>query len=92
VIRSFVNFVALVGFTLILPFFCAAAWGWGSADEQWLMKAAFCVLSPFCLDLWYIILSRLVFRRRSSYLVQFMIFVVGYSGVFFLLKSGMVRF
>jgi hypothetical protein len=67
--------------------------GLGSADEKWLMKAAFCVLSSFCLDLWCIILSHLVFRRRSSYLVQFLIFVLGYAGIFMMLKSGgMLRF
>jgi hypothetical protein len=77
---------------LMLPFFCAAAWFWGSADERWLMKVCFCVLSPFCLDFWYLILSNLVLRRRASYVLQFMIFVFGYTRVFFLLKSGMVRF
>jgi hypothetical protein len=35
-IRSLINFVVLVGFTLTLPLFCIAAWGWGSKDEQWL--------------------------------------------------------
>jgi hypothetical protein len=92
VIRSFINFVVLLGFTLMLPFFCIAAWGWESEDEKWLMKVAFCVLSPFCADLWYILLSHLVFRRRSSYLMQFVIFVLAYAGIFLLLKSGMVTF
>jgi len=55
------------------------------------MKVAFCVLGPFCLDFWYLLLWHLVLRRESSYFVQLMIFVLGYSGVFFLLKSGMVR-
>lgn len=91
-IRSLINFVALVGFTLMLPFFCAAAWGWGSTDEKWLMKVAFCVLGPFCLDFWYLIFRHLVLRKDSSYLVQFLIFLLGYAGIFFLLKSGMVRF
>jgi hypothetical protein len=91
-IRSLTNFVVMVGFTLMLPVFGFMAWGWGSADERWLMKVCFCVLSPFCLDFWYLILSNLVLRRRASYLMQFMIFVLGYSGVFLLLKSGMVAF
>jgi hypothetical protein len=81
-IRSLINLGVLVGFTLTLPFLCVAAWGWGSADEKWLMKVAFCVLGLFCADLWYILLSHLVFRRRSSYLAQFLIFVLGYAGVF----------
>src|SRR5437016_43229 len=81
VIRSFINVMALVGFTLLLPVACFAAWGWGSADERWLMKVAFCVLGPFCLDFWYLILWHLVLRRESSYFVQLMIFVFGYVGV-----------
>jgi hypothetical protein len=32
-IRSLTNFVVMLGFTLMLPFFCFAAWGWGSADS-----------------------------------------------------------
>jgi hypothetical protein len=91
-IRSLMNFLAFNAFVLLLPVACFAAWGWGSPDEKWLMKVAFCALGPFCLDFWYLIVTHLVVRRQSSYLVQFMIFVLGYSGVFFLLKSGMVRF
>ena len=85
-------FNLLVGFTLMLPFFCGAAWFWGSADEKWLMKAALCVLSPFCLPFWYLIFRHIVLRKDSSYLVQFMIFVFGYAGIFLLLKSRMVAF
>lgn len=91
-IRSLINFVVLLGFTLTLPVFCAAAWVWGSDDEKWLMKVLFCVLSPFCTDLWYLILWHLVLRRKSSYFVQFLIFLLGYAGIFLLLKSGLVRF
>jgi hypothetical protein len=91
-LRSLTNFVVLIGFTLMLPLFCAAAWGWGSEDEKWLMKVVFCVLSPFCADLWYIVLSHIVLRRRSSYLMQFVIFVLGYAGIFLLLKFRTVAF
>jgi hypothetical protein len=91
-IRSLTNFMVLIGFTLLLPVACIAAWSWGSEDEQWLMKVAFCVLSPFCADLWYILLSHLVLRRRSSYLVQFVIFVLGYAVIFLLLKFRTVPF
>ena len=91
-IRSFVNFVVLVGFTLALPLFCVAAFGWGSADDKSVMKVLFCVLAPFCADLWYLVLWHLVLRRESSYLVQFVIFVGGYAGIFLILASGMVRF
>jgi hypothetical protein len=91
-IRALLNFLAFNLFVLFLPLLAFAAWGWGSDDEKWLMRTAFCALSPFCACLWYILLSHLVFRRRSSYLVQFLIVVLGYAGVFFLLKSGVVRF
>lgn len=90
--RSLLNFLALNAFILLLPLFCFAAWLRGSEDERWLMKVAFCVLSPFCACLWYILLSHLVFRRRSSYLMQFLIFVFGYAGVFLLLRSGVITF
>jgi hypothetical protein len=91
-IRSLMNFLAFNAFVLLLPVACFAAWGWGSTDERWLMKVCFCVLGPFCADFWYIILFNLVLRRRSSYLMQFMIFVLGYAGIFLLLKSHMVAF
>lgn len=88
-IRSFVNFMLLVGFTLMLPLFCGAAWLWGSRDEKWLMRVAFCVLSPFCAVMWYIVASHLVLHRKSSYLIQFLVFV-GMAGVVFLLLQGRV--
>ena len=90
-LRGLINFMALVGFTLMLPFFCAAAWVCGSADEKWLMKVALCALGPFCLNFWYLIFRHIVLRKDSSYVTQFLIFVLGYAAVFFLLKSGMVR-
>jgi len=86
--RSLINFVVLLGFTLTLPVFCAAAWLWGSEDEKWLMKVLFCVLSPFCMDLWYLILWHLVLRRKSNYFVQFLIFVLGYAEITSLSQSA----
>jgi len=56
------------------------------------MKVAFCALRSFCLEFWYHISRHIVLRKDSSYLVQFLIFVIGYAGVFFLLSPGMVRF
>ncbi len=91
-IRSLMNFLAFNAFVLLLPLACFAAWGWGSSDEKFLMKAAFCVLSPFCADLWYILLSHLVFRRRSSYLMQALIIIGGYAVIALLLKEGMIAF
>jgi hypothetical protein len=91
-IRSLMSFLAFNAFVLLLPVACFAAWGWGSPDEKWLMKVAFCALSPFCLDFWYLIFRHIVLRKNSNYLVQFMILVLGYSGIFLLLKSRMVAF
>ena len=88
-IRSFINLVVLVGFTLMLALFCGAAWLWGSRDEQWLMMAAFCVLSPFCAVMWYNVASHLVLHRKSSYLIQFLVFV-GMAGVAFLLLQDRI--
>jgi hypothetical protein len=91
-IRSLKNFLAFNAFVLLLPVACFGAWGWGSPDEKWLMRFAFCALGPFCLDFWYLIFQHIVLRKDSSYLVQFVIFVLGYAGIFLMLKSGMVRF
>jgi hypothetical protein len=89
-IQSAVNFVVLIGLTLLLPLFCMAAWLWGSKDEQWLMKVLFCVLSPFCACLWYILLSHLVLARRSSYLIQFLVFIGTTVLVILILNAGVV--
>jgi hypothetical protein len=91
-IRGFLNFLAFGSFVLFLPVFCLLAWGWGSEDERFLMKAALCTLGPFCAVMWYILMSHLVFRRKSSYLVQFVILVAGYGGIFLLLRSGVIAF
>jgi hypothetical protein len=91
-IRGLTNFAVLVGFTLMLPFFCAAAWLWGNEDERILMKIAGCVLSPFTAVLWYILLSHLIFHRRSSYLVQFLVFLCSATGIVILIRSGVITF
>jgi hypothetical protein len=91
-IRSLINFVALVGFTLLLPVFGLMAWGWGSSDERLLMKIAFCALSPLWACVWYVLISRLVFYRPASYLVQFLIVIFGYCMIVVLIKSRMVTF
>jgi len=91
-IRGLTNFAVLVGFTLMLPFFCAAAWRWGNADERILMTIAGCVLAPFTAVLWYILLSHLILHRRSSYLVQFLIFLCSAAGVVMLIRNGVITF
>ncbi len=90
--RSLMNFLAFNAFVLLLPVACFAAWGWGSPDEKWLMKLAFCVLAPFCADFWYLILMHLVLRRESSYLVQIAIIIGGYASIFFLLRERIITF
>jgi hypothetical protein len=87
-IRGIGNFLATAAFVLLLPFFCFAAWRWGSPDEQWLMKAAFCVLSPLCVAMWYGLIS----GRRFSYLVQILLIVLGYVGVYWRIKVRTVTF
>jgi len=88
--RSAVNFVVLLASTLLLPLFCFAAWR--SPDEQWLMKVLGCILSPFCAVLWYIIVSHLLLRRRSSYFVQFVIFCLTAYGVWCVVGTGRLTF
>jgi hypothetical protein len=91
-IRSLLNFLAFNLFVLLLPLFCVAAWGWGSPDEQWLMKVAFCVLGPFCAAIWYILLSRPLLGRRPRTSVALLAIVLGYAGIIFLLKFRMAGF
>jgi len=72
--------------------FLQAAWLWGSTDEKWLMRVAFCALSPFCAAIWYILLSRPLLGRRPRTSVAFLAIVLGYAGIIFLLKFRMVGF
>jgi hypothetical protein len=87
-IRSAGNFVLLVAFTLLLPFFSPAAWLWGSADERWLMKVAFIFLSPFSAVLWLIAFTNLVLRRTAGFLMQLVIFVGTVAVIYLLLVNG----
>jgi len=41
------------------------------ADEAWLLRVCFPFLSPFSAVLWFIVLHRLIARRRSRYFHQF---------------------
>jgi hypothetical protein len=45
------------------------------------MKVLCCVLSPFTAVCYYIVASRLLLRRRSSYFLQFLVFCVTAYGV-----------
>jgi hypothetical protein len=82
-----VNFVVLVALTLLLPLFCAAAWLWGSPDEQWLTKVLGCVLSPFCACLWAILFAYWSGRRSHQYVAFFL--MAGIVGL--VVWTGMIR-
>ncbi len=86
-IRGLVNSIAFAGFTLLLPVFGFMAWGWGSSDEKFLMKAAFCALGPFCMAMWVIIL-----RRKPGFLVPILVIVLSYAGIALLLKERVIAF
>jgi hypothetical protein len=87
-IRGIASNFAVAAFVLLLPFFSFAAWRWGSPDEQWLLKAAFYALSPLCAAMWYGLIS----GRRFSYLVQILLIVLGYVGVYWRIKVRTVTF
>jgi hypothetical protein len=91
-IRGLMNFFVFAGSTLLLPVFGFMAWGWGSSDEKFLMKATFCALGPFCADLWYLIVTHLFLRRQSSYLMQALIIFGGYAGIALLLRERVIVF
>ncbi len=91
-IRSLMNFLAFNVFVLLLPVFGFMAWGWGSNDEKFLLKVGFCLLSPLCACLWYVLIFSLVFRRPASYLTLFLILVFGYAGIVLMLKSRVIAF
>ena len=84
------NSIAFAGFVLLLPVFGLMAWFAGSADEKFLMKAATCALGPLCIggapDV------PILAGSSTASFVPFLIIVMGYVGVFFLLKFGVVTF
>jgi hypothetical protein len=86
-IRGLMNSIVFAGFVLLLPLFGAMTWFAGSSDENFLMKAATCALGPFCMAMWVIIL-----RRKPGFFVPFLVIVMGYVGIFFLLKFRLVTF
>jgi len=86
-IRGLMNSIVFACFTLLLPVFGFMAWFAGSSDEKFLMKAATCALGPFCIAMWVIIL-----RGKPGFIVPFLVIVMGYVGIFFLLKFRLVTF
>jgi hypothetical protein len=57
-------------------------------DDRFFLNAAFTFLGPFSVVLWYIGVCNLVFRRRSGYLMQLVIFVGTASTIYLLLING----
>ena len=57
-------------------------------DDRFFFKAAFTFLSPFSAVVWYIAFSHIVLRRRSGYVMQFVIFVGTASMIYLLLING----
>jgi hypothetical protein len=57
-------------------------------DDRFFLKAAFTFLSPFSAVVWYIVFSHIVLRRRSGYVMQFVIFVGTASMIYLLLING----
>lgn len=85
-------FFTFLGSTLLLPVFGFMAWVAGSPDEKWLMRVSICALGPLCATAWYVLISRLIFHRPASYLVQFLIVIFGYGMIVMLIKSHAVTF
>jgi hypothetical protein len=87
------SFVALVLFTLGLPFLAVGAVIWGgsltgaAADSIWLIKIGATILGPFSTVLWFIIFNHLLLRRRAGYLAQLVIFIGTIAVIYLLLAN-----
>ena len=66
---AFPIFIFLLPLLMFLPLMLGTP-----ADEAWLLRVCFPFLSPFSAVLWFIVLHRLIARRRSSYFHQFPVF------------------
>lgn len=62
-----------------------------SADEAWLLRVCFPLLSPFSAVLWFIVLHRVATHRRSRYLHQFVVFIATAVLIFMLVRLGVYR-
>lgn len=88
-LSQIVSFIAVVLFTLALPFLVVVAAIWGgnltgaAVESIWLIKMGATVLGPFRAVLWYIVVSHLVLRRRAGYFMQLVIFVGNRCGDLF---------
>lgn len=93
-LRHMFETLAIALFSMLLPFLMAWAIIWGrnrtgvDADAVWFIKAAGTVLLPFGAVFWYIAVSHILFRRRSSYFIQFLVFVGTVGLIALLLKLG----
>ena len=88
-ISQAINFVLTVLFVLLLPLFAMAAFFVPGmpADDIWFIKVACTVLAPFTITIWYIIVHRLLTHRRSSHLMQFVVFIGTALLIYVLLRA-----
>jgi hypothetical protein len=93
-LSQIVSFIAVVLFTLALPFLVVGAAIWGgnptgaAADSIWLIKMGATVLGPFSAVLWFTAFSHLVLRRRAGYFMQLVTFVGTAAAIYLLLING----
>jgi hypothetical protein len=85
--------VALPLFILLLPFLMLLLLvpGFLSQDEARLLRTCSPFLSPVAAVLWYIVLHRVVARRRSRYLHQFLVLVPMAVLMFMLIEARIYR-
>jgi hypothetical protein len=72
--RSAVNFAALTGFIIVLPFLYLVPGL--SEDERWLLDTVGLMLLPFSAALWWITIRRLVFQRPGGFIAPWVVFAL----------------
>jgi uncharacterized membrane protein YecN with MAPEG domain len=79
--RSAVNFAALTGFIIVLPFLYLVPGL--SEDERWLLDTVGLMLLPFSAALWWITIRRLVFQRPGGFIAPWVVFALTSVGIYF---------
>jgi hypothetical protein len=85
--------IAVPVFVFLLPLlmFLRLVPGSLSADEASLLRGLFPFLMPLSAVMWFIVLHRLLTRRRSRYLHQFFVFVATAILLFVMINLGVYR-
>ncbi len=80
-------------FVFLLPLFMVLLLVPGSlsADETWLLRFSFLFLMPLSSVMWFVVVHRLVTRRRSRYFHQFLVLVATAVLMFMLISVGIYR-